>query len=147
MKQAEIKQFLTFRLSRIQAKLNSQASAVLKAHSDLSLVEWRVLSLVANFEKSTSAELAKEAEIDKGLFSRNLKRLVSSGYIRITPDVADQRRQILSLKKKGSDTYTALIKIMRKRQKFLIAEFNPDEMKAMRSALQKLDRASERRHF
>ena len=143
----EIRQFLTFRLSRIQAKLNAQAAAVLSAQSDLSLVEWRVISMVANFGEGTSATLSKEAEIDKGLFSRKLKRLESAGYIGLKPNPDDQRQQILYLKKKGKTTYDYLIKIMRKRQEFLVEEFSEEELQILNVALDKLETSSERRKF
>jgi len=39
----ELEDFITFQLSRLQNALNSQASHILKIHSDLSLTEWRAI--------------------------------------------------------------------------------------------------------
>lgn len=41
-----LNQFLTYRLSRVQAKLNTQGNALLQKHAGLKLTQWRLLALV-----------------------------------------------------------------------------------------------------
>ena len=63
-------QFLTYRLSRVQAKLNAQANALLHAQSGLTLSRWRILALVGAAGQTRLSELARIAALDKGLLSR-----------------------------------------------------------------------------
>ena len=75
--------FLTFRLARVQAKLNAQSSRILKDHAGITLTQWRLLALIGNAGRTTAAVLSREVAMDKGLISRNIKTMVSDGLVRV----------------------------------------------------------------
>lgn len=140
-------QFLTFRLSRIQAKLNAQASHILKQTNGLSLVQWRVLSLVANGEPATASALTQDYGMDKGLFSRTLKALAAMGLVSLTVDPEDHRSQLIVLTGKGRSVHTDTLPVMRARQAHLTGGMNEQEKALLFTALDQIESAAARRDF
>lgn len=135
--------FVTFLLSRTQNKLNAQASHVLKRHSDLSLVEWRVIRLLWAMEETTLSELAAEIQMDKGQLSRNVTAMINKDLIRSKPDPKDQRRQLLSLTNLGVKMNDQLIPIMQKRQDLLTSGISAKDMKVFQDVLSQIDKSAE----
>lgn len=140
-----LKQFLTYRLSRVQAKLNAQANAILREVAGLTLWQWRVLALVGGAGQTRLSDLARIAALDKGLLSRNLKGLVAEGLIQSKQDDVDHRVQHLSLTAEGKALFEHTLPKMRKRQQALRAPLTPEELKALYSALDKLEVAADER--
>lgn len=136
-------QFLTYRMSRVQAKLNAQANAILERESGLTLSRWRILALVGASGQTRLSELSRIAALDKGLISRNLKVLVSEGIINSKQDDIDHRVQHLSLTPKGLALFEATLPKMHARQTKLREDLTPTELSAIYSVLDKLEMASE----
>ena len=65
-----LSRFMTYRLARLHARLNVQASRILQDVAGLSLTQWRVLSLVGSHRGATATQLTRVSAMDKGLFSR-----------------------------------------------------------------------------
>ena len=101
----EYSQYITYRIAQLSARLNSQASQVLKKHGGLNVVEWRILALVQMSGPVHSATLVKSIGMDAGLFSRNLKSMIERGLVSTKPDKNDNRRQILRLTSAGRKKY------------------------------------------
>jgi len=111
--------FLTYRLSRVQARMNAQGARILQAAAGLSLIQWRIITLVAGHDGATSTELTAVSAIDKGLFSRKLKTLVQDGVIQARIDQSDNRVQHLYLTDKGREIHARVLPIMMRRQEVL----------------------------
>ena len=60
-----LQQFLTYRLSRVQAKLNAQATRILREASGITLTQWRIIALVGAAGQTRLSQLAREAALDK----------------------------------------------------------------------------------
>lgn len=138
-----LQQFLTYRLSRVQSKLNAQASAILQEQAGLTLSRWRILSLVGSMGETRLSELARATELDKGLLSRNLKGLIADGLIVSQCDDYDHRVQHLTLSPAGQKLFDETLPKMRRRQAILREPLLPKELEAFRSALDKLEIAAE----
>lgn len=136
-------QFLTYRFSRVQAKLNAQANAILQKHAGLTLSQWRIIALVGAAGQTQLSKLAKEAALDKGLLSRNLKTLVSDGLVASKQDDVDHRVQHLALTPKGLEKFDATLPVMRVRQAKLVEALDPHALTLLRAALDKLEIAAE----
>ena len=136
-------QFLTYRLSRVQAKLNAQANALLQSQSGLTLSKWRILALIGATGQTRLSELARIAALDKGLLSRNLKIMVGDGLVAAKQDDIDHRVQHLSLTPAGQRLFDNTLPKMRQRQARLRDALSPTELEAIYSALDKLEVASE----
>lgn len=138
-------QFLTYRLSRVQAKLNAQANAMLRAHAGLTLSQWRILALIGAAGQTRLSELARIAALDKGLLSRNLKTLIADGLVRSKQDDIDQRVQHLSLSGSGQTLFETTLPRMRQRQAHLRSSMSARELDVLYRALDKLEIAADYR--
>jgi DNA-binding MarR family transcriptional regulator len=140
-------QYLTFRLSRVQAKLNAQGARVLMDAAGLTLAQWRVVALVGAAGKTRLSDLARITALDKGLLSRNVKNLVKQGLITSTPDSFDHRVQHLTLSEQGREIFDRALPVTRRRQNHLRAGLTPEEIDAFRKVLDKLEIAAEKTDF
>lgn len=136
-------QFLTYRLSRVQAKLNAQATRMLRETSGITLTQWRVIALVGAAGQTRLSDLAKEAALDKGLLSRNLKTLIEAGVVTARMDDKDHRSQILNLSPKGQEIFEHTLPVTRARQKKLREALTENELHVFRRVLDKLEIAAE----
>lgn len=135
---ADLKSLLTFRLAQLQNNLNTHAGHLLKAHSDLSLTEWRIISMIHTLRHATMTKLRQETSIDKGQLSRNLKRLVEKNYVHVSPSGHDARQQNLHLSQHGQKIYKDLLPQMRQRQHDLIQNVSPEDLAVFDQVLHQL---------
>ena len=115
----EYSRFVTYRIAHLSAKLNRQASLVLKKNSGLNVVQWRILALVHLSGPVCSATLVKSIGMDAGLFSRNLKSMIELKLISASTDQTDNRKQVLKLTKAGFRLYAQASPAMEKRRQQL----------------------------
>ena len=80
--------------------------------------EWRVLSLLAQYDRVSAKDVTLYSGMDKGTVSRAINRLKESDLIDIRPDPENWRFQKLSLTKQGEATYRAIAaeKVVRARK-------------------------------
>ena len=137
-----LQQFLTYRISRVQAKLNAQANDLLRRHAGLTLSQWRILALLGAVGQTRLTDLARIAALDKGLLSRNLKVMIAEGFVTSKQDDLDHRIQHLTLTSKGLDLFDATLPKMRARQHHLRASLTSKELEMLYSAMDKLELAA-----
>jgi len=132
--------YVTYRVSQLNAGLNTHAARLLKEQCGLSLVQWRLLALVAGAEPVTSAQLVDAIAMDSGQFSRNLKALIQDGLIISTVDKADHRRHLLSLSKEGRGKFNSAEPVMRERREALLSGVSAADKAAFFRTLDQLER-------
>lgn len=132
-------QFLTYRLSRLQSRLNSGATRILKDLAGISLTQWRILALVGGQPGSRATDLIRLSAIDKGLFSRKLKTLQAEGLIASREDSKDHRVHKLHLTENGMKLYQQVLPVMRRRQQSLQDCLDERELEGLFAALNKLE--------
>ncbi|MEL6452876.1 MAG: MarR family transcriptional regulator [Pseudomonadota bacterium] len=143
----DLRTFLTFRLARLQAQINSQAQHILQAHSDVGQSEWRVMILIEDRGESTMAHVVRDGQMDKAQVSRAVKTLQKKGYVTARVDTADHRQSILSLTTEGRVLHNRVLPLMRARQKHLMAGLSADEIEVMFDLIERLETAAQRRDF
>lgn len=136
---AHLASFVTFRLARVQNRLNSQAIATLALHSDLTLTEWRMVAMIEMLPETTAAEISRQTDIDKGQVSRAIKSLRGRGLVETVGNAKDQREQRLSLTVEGQRTHDRIVKIMRKRQTLLTENISDTELALFYDVLERLE--------
>ena len=135
----EYSRFITYRLSQLNAKLNSEASRLLRQHCGLSIVQWRILALVTASAPITSASLVKAVAMDAGLFSRNLKSLINDGLILSHTDPNDNRQQVLRLSKRGITQFKRAQPVMKERRDRLTRGVSEKDLAAFFRVLDSID--------
>lgn len=131
--------FVTFRLARLQNKLNAQATRLLRRYSDISLTEWRVLLLVSAWDSTSMAQITRDAGIDKGQVSRAVKSLKSKGYLRTRANKVDARARRLRVTDAGDALREALLPRMLRRQDHLLRDVPEGDQAAFERVLDALD--------
>ncbi|MEP4198050.1 MAG: MarR family winged helix-turn-helix transcriptional regulator [Aliishimia sp.] len=127
---ADLKGFITFRLARLQSRLNVQAIRLLRTHSDLTLTEWRVLALVAVMDDCNLSDLVRETDLDKGQLSRGVTSLVNKKYLTSKVNKSDQRQNFLHLTDQGDALHATVLPIMRRRQSDLTKGISQEDLAA-----------------
>ena len=139
-----LRRFVTYRLSRVQAKLNAQASRILQETSGITLTQWRVIALVGAAGQTQSSKLSKESALDKSLLSRNLKTLIEQGVVASRTDAEDHRVQVLSLTDKGRAIFEKTLPVTRARQTQLREGLTDEELRVFHKVLDHLEIAAEK---
>ena len=144
----ELINFVTFRVSQTHAKLNAQAAHILRQRGGLSLVEWRIIALVQAYGPNVSAgAIIEKCGMDKGMFSRTLKRVTQQGFVRSSPDKYDHRKISLSVTREGREIFDRLIVVMRQRQKHLLHNLSAEKKAILYEALDILSENADRKDF
>lgn len=143
----ELRQFITYRISRLQNSLNAQAGHVLGKLSDLTLTEWRILYILRSMSTATMSQIVHESRLDKAQISRSIKALVEKGYIASAQDEQDQRRQLLSATAKGRAIKDKILPIMMRRQEAMTEGLSDKDIDTFLRILDHLDETALRRDF
>ncbi len=142
-----LQRFLTYRLSRLNAKLNRQAGAILRHASGLKLPEWRVIALLAAHGELNASWIGETAGTDPGLLSRTFRALETRGLILARRSQDDRREVYFTLTRAGRKIHDETIQHMRARQKHLLGALDPAEQAAVFRIVDKLEMAAEAREF
>ncbi|MCV6594744.1 MAG: MarR family winged helix-turn-helix transcriptional regulator [Silicimonas sp.] len=136
---------VSYRLARVQAKLNAQATRILKENGGLTLVQWRVLLMLRRLGESSVGELARETQFDKALISRTVQSLVARGLVAHRDNEHDQRQQLLSTTAEGTAIFETAAPHMEARQKALRGAMSEEERSLLFDALDRLEAAADSR--
>ena len=127
----DLNRHLTYRIARLQSHLSAQASDILKHHADISLSEWRILTILTNPAIEFQKDVLSAMGLDKGQVSRTLKRLKDKGYIEISHDDRDQRKRLVILTKSGLSLVERMAPLMLRRQAHLQSQFTEAELEKL----------------
>jgi len=136
-------ELISYRLARVQAKLNAQANRILKENGGLTLVQWRVLLILRRIGETSVGQIARETQFDKALISRTVQSLVARGYVTHRDNKHDQRQQLLKITPSGSKIFETAAPHMQARQKALKGAFTEKERSLLLDALDRLEAAAE----
>ncbi len=142
---AALTQIVTFRMARAQNKLNAQMTYLLRQTSDLSLVEWRILRMIAAYGPATMADLARLVEMDKGQLSRKVHAMTERDLIISIPDPVDHRKFILSLSPSAEGLLERLMPMASRRIHALVGDISAKDLETFFNVLAHIDRAAEQR--
>ena len=136
----DLNRHLTYRIARLQSHLSAQASDILKHHTDISLSEWRILTILTNPAIAFQKDVLSEMGLDKGQVSRTLKRLKEKNYIEISHDDLDQRKRLVTLTQTGRGLIKKMAPLMLRRQAHLQSQFSEDELEKLFEFIEALER-------
>ena len=134
--------FVTYRLAKLQSRLNAQGTAILKKKSGLSLVEWRVIQVIRMFDEPSLSQIADHVQMDKGQLSRKLKIMIEKGLLNSRRDAEDKRIQKLELTEKAIEISENLMPVMEQRQHHLLADVTADELDLFYRIITKIETAA-----
>ena len=133
---------LTYRLSKLQARLNAQAADLLRRHGGVPLAHWRVMLVLSSGLATTQKEIVEQAAFDKGQVSRIVDRLIEEEFLVSESYIDDKRIRKLKLTAAGEQMISRLIPLMQQRQEHLVGTFSEAEKKQLFEFLDRLDEVS-----
>ncbi|MEV7040906.1 MarR family transcriptional regulator [Amycolatopsis sp. NPDC051061] len=127
---------LSYRLSRTSSAMSRSAALRYRREFDVSLGEWRAISLIAADPTLTLNRLARRAGLDKAQMSRVVSRLTERGLVDRT--AGSGRTSQLALTGEGTRVYRGLISAANERDAEFLAALTPEEAATLSGALDKL---------
>lgn len=111
---------LTYRLLRLSNTLGLYSNRRYREQLDVTLPEWRVMSIIASQETATAGDISRILATDKAWVGLTVEKLTRRGFVRSTPDERDRRRHLVSLTKAGARVHDVIMANARRRQKRLL---------------------------
>ena len=109
---------------------------------ELSLLDFYVLKAIGEEKEKKIYELLEEVEMDRGMVTGIIKKLVLYTYVKKERSQEDKRAYILSLTKKGRSMYEKTSEIQEDFLEFVLSEITLNEEKSILKFLSKINQAT-----
>ncbi|QIM53422.1 MarR family winged helix-turn-helix transcriptional regulator [Hydrogenophaga crocea] len=129
--------YVTYYFTVLANKLSSGASRLYLKRFDIGIIEWRVLAMVAIEPGIASARVTTVIGIDKASVSRESRRLEEKGYLSVTVDPTNARRNVLELTPAGYELHDRIIQVALERERRLLSDLSPEEIDVLVDLLQR----------
>ena len=139
----ELTQMITFRLSRLQARVNAQAARILKETAGISLSQWRIFVMIESYGETAPADFVRRTGFDKGQVSRTVSGMIADGLVTSRPSESDQRSHLIDFSAKGFALFERARPAMRARQARLTGCLSDEERRVIYTAFDKLEKTME----
>lgn len=136
----DLHRHLTYRLARLQSQLSAQATDILKQHTNISLSEWRVLTIINDPTITFQKDVLKAMGLDKGQVSRTIKRLSEKELVTLAFDEQDHRNRRITITEHGKALVQKMVPIMLARQAHLQSDFSESDLEALFGFIEVLEK-------
>ncbi len=137
-----LSRFLSFRIAKLHAVLNAQATRLLEDGPGLTLGQWRVMVTIGAGGARTSRALHEKTQIDPALISRSLRQLEALGFVVAGRNAEDRRVLDVRLTPRGDEVFRQTYPIMQARQNALRGCLTPDEAAQLDDFIARLTRVA-----
>jgi DNA-binding MarR family transcriptional regulator len=134
----ELEHFLPYRLSILSNTVSQSIATEYQDRFELSMTEWRVMTLLARFPEISAREVVDRSAMDKVAVSRAVARLVNAGRVDRGIHDGDKRRSVLQLSEAGWAIHDEVAPLARAHERDLLAKLDADEREQLERILDKL---------
>jgi DNA-binding MarR family transcriptional regulator len=134
----ELEHFLPYRLSILSNTVSQSIATEYQDRFELSMTEWRVMTILARFPEISAREVVDRSAMDKVAVSRAVARLVNAGRIDRGIHDGDKRRSVLKLSEAGWAIHDEVAPLARAHERELLARLNEGEQAQLNGILDKL---------
>ncbi|MBY0317400.1 MAG: MarR family transcriptional regulator [Reyranella sp.] len=138
-----ITDLLTYRLLRLSNTLGLYNNRRYRAELNVTLPEWRVLSIIALLETTSAQEISRSISTDKAWVGLTVQKLEKRGFVRRVSDKEDRRRTLVSLTRQGKDVHDVILANAKRRQRRLLAALG-DDAETVFAAIERLQTEADR---
>ena len=131
---------VAFRLARLVAAHERDATYWFSKKFELSLIEWRVLGLANEFEPVFFKDIRSMLNIDKGQLSRAIKKLVNKNILLTNTSTTDARFVEIHTTAKGKKLHSEALKFSIIRNELIVENLTKLECREFFRMLEKLSR-------
>lgn len=135
----KLEEFLPFQLSVTAARVSRAFARRFAERFDLSIPEWRVLTIVGRYETASPSMVSEKASMDKVKVSRAAATLVARGLLRQGPDPSDGRGRLLRLTRKGASVHAAIVPLAQAMETELAGAMSRADWAALNKAMARLN--------
>ncbi|SEM35131.1 DNA-binding transcriptional regulator, MarR family [Luteibacter sp. UNCMF331Sha3.1] len=134
----ELEHFLPYRLSILSNTVSQGIAAEYEERFQLSMTEWRVMTILARFPEVSAREVVERTAMDKVAVSRAVSRLVDAGRVDRGTHDGDKRRSVLKLSEAGWAIHDEVAPLARAHERELLAKLSAEEREHLDRILDKL---------
>jgi DNA-binding MarR family transcriptional regulator len=134
----ELEHFLPYRLSILSNTVSQSIATEYQDRFELSMTEWRVMTILARFPEISAREVVDRSAMDKVAVSRAVARLVNAGRVDRGIHDGDKRRSVLQLSEAGWAIHDEVAPLARAHERELLARLDEGEQTQLNSILDKL---------
>ncbi|UPG91074.1 MarR family winged helix-turn-helix transcriptional regulator [Luteibacter aegosomaticola] len=134
----ELEHFLPYRLSILSNTVSQSIADEYQGRFQLSMTEWRVMTILARFPASSATQVVERTRMDKVAVSRAVARLVEAGRIDRGTFDGDKRRSVLNLSEAGWAIHDEVAPLARAHERELLEKLSEDEKAWLEKILDKL---------
>jgi DNA-binding MarR family transcriptional regulator len=116
---------VTSRISRMLEKMYSQQFG-------LSVVGWRIVAILGTHFPLSAKALGELTAMDQVSISRAVEQLAGKKLVSRRVDMADRRRVVLRLSKKGEEVYSQIVPVLYAGERALVSDFSKSDEAALR---------------
>jgi DNA-binding MarR family transcriptional regulator len=117
---------LTYRLLRLSNTLGLYSNRRYRSELDVTLPEWRVMSIIALLETTSARDISRALATDKAWVGLTVQKLEQRGFVRRGSDKQDGRRTLVSLTRQGQEAHDTIMANARRRQRRLLGALGGD---------------------
>jgi DNA-binding MarR family transcriptional regulator len=134
----ELEHFLPYRLSILSNTVSQSIATEYQDRFELSMTEWRVMTILARFPEISAREVVDRSAMDKVAVSRAVARLVNAGRVDRGIHDGDKRRSVLQLSEAGWAIHDEVAPLARAHERDLLARLDEGEQAQLNGILDKL---------
>ncbi|QDE38461.1 MarR family transcriptional regulator [Luteibacter pinisoli] len=134
----ELEHFLPYRLSILSNTVSQGIADEYQSRFQLSMTEWRVMTVLARFPASSATQVVERTRMDKVAVSRAVARLVEAGRVDRDTYDGDKRRSVLKLSEAGWAIHDEVAPMAREHERELLEKLSDDEKLWLGRILDKL---------
>lgn len=135
---------LAYRLLRLSNSLGLYSSRRYRNDFDVTLPEWRVLSIIALLETTSARDISRVLATDKAWVGLTVQKLERRGFARRVSDREDGRRTLVSLTRQGQEVHDAIMSNARQRQRRLLGALSTGAAETLIASLETLQAEADR---
>jgi len=139
----EVDDFLSMRITNLSALLLRISTRPYLVEHEISLPEWRVLTMLVRYGSGTTRALRDASKMDKGQMSRALLGLERRKLVQRRADATHELRHVLQISDKGLELYRQIMPQARRAQVALLQHLTIEERKTLDSVINKLKAVAE----
>ena len=134
----ETRTFFISRVSALNVLLKRRAAIYAKRAFGMTLIEWRIITLLPTLQPISIRELAVHALVDAAQVSRGISRLVGKGLLSRRQSDVDSREALIVLTPAGMALSIEMFNASLRRNDQLLREHTPQEVEFLNTALDAL---------
>jgi len=111
----------------------------------LSVVGWRIIAILGTHFPLSAKALGELTAMDQVSISRAVEQLASKKLVSRRVDLADRRRVVLRLSKKGEEVYNQIVPVLYAGERALVSGLSKSDEAALRRIMESMiERSAER---